>query len=235
MQQNYSVYPPPTTCEYEENHRGGCLGIVIGLVLSFIACAVLSLLAGCTPRDIEQHHRQHYEVDSLAVQAAVESRMQSWSQQLDSAWRERFSLFSAEVQSSSDEKEVTTETVITATDSLGREIRTEQRRTERTLSQQQLQLEQRLCRDYEARIRAAADSLDALWQQRYDVLQAHLEKADSSSFAKTAASDDARPLYRRLFDHFHYFINGFLIAYGLWLTRRWWLLPLHKHLKSFLP
>ena len=191
------------------------------IVIILLLCVLLS---GCaTPKQIEQHHHHHYEADTLAIQAAVDARVSSWHQQMDSAWRERMESFSMELYHSSHETELTTETITVSTDSAGRETRTEQRTISRDVSSEQRQLEQRLVREYEARIRVVVDSLNDVWSQRYELLQAHWEQSDSTSLTKTPVAQDSRPWYRRLFDRFHYFINGFLIAAVLWITRKFWL------------
>lgn len=203
----------------------GCLTYIAVIIIGLALCAVFS---GCTtPKSVEQHHHHYYQADTLAVQAAVDNRMASWHQQIDSAWHERMETFSTELYNSSRETEVTTETVTIATDSLGRTLRTEQRTISRDISREQRQMEQRLTQEYETRLRVAVDSLSKVWQSRYDHLQAHWQQNDSTALTKTPAGN-AQPWYRKFFGQFHYFINGFLIAAVIWLTRKWWLRPILK-------
>ena len=206
--------------------RQACAFIVF-FIIALAVMGVASLFTGCaTPKQIEEHHHHHYEADTAAVSAQVDSRLTSWHQQMERHFAERLEQISSQMSSQSQEHEVTTETVTTATDSLGREIRTEQRRTERTLSQQQQQLEQRITRDYEARLATAIDSINDIWSQRYDSLSARVAQADSSSLQKTPVGD-TRPWYQHWWDNLKTIAVVLLFAAFFWITRRIWL-PLLK-------
>ena len=189
--------------------------IAMAFCVSFIRCA--------TPKQVERHHHRQYEADTMAVQAAVDARLSSWHQQMDSAWSERLEAFGKELHNSSHETEVITETVTTATDSLGRTLRTEQRTISRDISREQRQLEQRLTRDYESRLLAVADSVNSIWQLKFENYRNHWQQSDSASLTQAPAVQDGRPWYQRLFDRFRYFASGLLVAATLWFTRRWWM------------
>lgn len=208
----------PTNVSQPQN---GYLAGVISWLLLFILLALMTFFGCKTPKSVEQHEHHYYESDTAGIQSIVNDRLSVWQQQMDSSWRQSLFLLSMEHWQNSNETEVTTETVTTATDSLGRVLKTEQRRTERTLSIQQQQYEQRITQELESRLRVALDSLDASWQQRYDAMLRHTEQNDSTSMCQKPA--EVRPWYRRLFDRFHYIINGFLLAAVVWFTRRWWL------------
>ena len=203
----------------------GCASYVLAVIIGIVLCAIF---ARCTtPKTIERQHHHHYEADTMAVQAAVDTRLSSWQQQMDSMWHQRFSILSMDLSHSLHETEVTTETITTATDSLGRTLRTEQRTISRDISSEQHQMEQRLTSEYETRLRLVVDSVNDIWQSKFNALQGHWEQTNSTSHTKTPVAD-SRPWYQRIFNRFHYIINGFLVAAVLWLTRRWWLRPILK-------
>lgn len=191
------------------------------IIIGMFFCAMLT---GCTtPKLVEQHHHHYYEADTMAVQAAVDARISNWHQQIDSSWTERLKTFSTELYHSFRETEVTTETVTTATDSLGRTLRTEQRTISRDISREQRQMEQRLISSYESRLRAVADSVNGIWQEKFESYRNHWEQSDSASFTQAPSVQGTSPWYRRLFGSVQYFICGVIIVGALWITRRWWL------------
>lgn len=194
----------------------------IAIVLAVLA----AVLSGCTaPKAVEQTHHSRYEADTLAVQAHVDTRMKQLRQQLDSSWSERISQYTSQQQQSEHQQETVTETVTTMTDSLGREIRQEQRTISRDITREQQVFEQRLTREFEARLETAMSELDSTWQMRYDELQASIVRDDSTSVSETpvAVHEDNRPWYRRWWDHLQWLIIGAVAGLAVWITRKWWL------------
>lgn len=191
-----------------------------------VLAVMAGIVTGCTaPKAVEQTQHSHYEADTLAIQAHVDARMKQLRQQLDSAWSERMSQYTSQQQQSEQQHEVITETVTTTLDSLGREMRQEQRTISRDISREQQITEQRLTREFESRLQMAMAELDSTWQMRYDELQASIVKDDSTSVSETpvAVHEDNRPWYRRLWDALQYIIIGAVVAAAAWLTRKWWL------------
>ena len=189
---------------------------IIGIVL----CALLGSCA--TPKAIDRTEHHHAAIDTLSIQAAVDAHMTSWHQRMDSLFRERVSQSSSEQHSSTDQKELITETVTTTTDSLGRSIRQEQRTISRDLHQEQQLFEQRLEREMESRLQTALDRQDSIWQQRLDAALSHREQTDSTHNVTTPVPQDNRPWYRRWADHLQWFAIGIVLAAAAWITRRWW-------------
>lgn len=219
---------PVKDMSYEERLRLAFTHAVVFLVmliLTLVVCCVIGVLfSSCaTPKVVEQHHHHHYEADTMAVQAQVDARLQSWHQQMDAAWQERLGAYSMELWHNSHETEVTNETVTTVTDSLGRTIRNEQRTISRDISREQHQMEQRLMREYDERLRLTVDSIDGIWQQRFDFLQAHWEQTDSSSNVQTpvAVDQDNRPWYLRWWSALKFIAVGCVLAVILFLC--WYL------------
>ena len=194
---------------------------------SIVAIIVSLALTGCTtPKIIEQHHHHYEQADTLAIHAQVDKRINSWHEQMDSSWRQRMDEYSASWFSHDDQKEHITETITTYIDSLGREVRQEQRTTDRSLSKMQQQTEQRLTREFEARLSTVVDSVNDVWQQRFNALKAHFEQSDTTSYSVQSGgilAADTLPWYKRWWQT----LKDYLLMVGIVLliiaTRRiWW-------------
>ena len=183
----------------------------------FLAVVVGVLAVGCgTPRAVEEHHHHHYEADTLSVKSMIDRHVNSWHEQIDSAWRERVSQYLSQQQQSEQQHETVTETVTESVDSLGRRIRQEQRTITRDISRELQTIEQSITREYEQRLQSVTDSLDSAWQQCYDSLQARVSQMDST-FVKKTPVGDTRPWYRRLFDSLVLIVLGGILGAGAWL------------------
>jgi hypothetical protein len=193
-------------------------------VAAFIFCVVWLMLMGCSaPKAVaeQQHHRS--EADSLAVVAAVDSRLQEVREQFESDLRAIISSQQTEQQIQEQEKERVTETITTWVDSLGRVFKQEQRTTERDISRQQQQREQRMQQEYEQRLLTAVDSLDAAWQERFEEVKAHHEQEDSTAVTVTPVPGDNRPWYKKLWDAMRWMLVGAVVFALLWWTKKFWL------------
>jgi apolipoprotein N-acyltransferase len=190
----------------------------------FIILATLCILLGscAAPKAIDSAEHHHAAIDTLSIQAAVDARMTSWHERMDSLFRERVSQFSAEQHSSTDQKELITETVTTTTDSLGRAVRQEQRTISRDLHQEQQQIARRIEREMESRLQTALALQDSIWQQRLNAAMSHREQTDSTHNTVTPVPQDNRPWYRRWADHLQWLAIGIVLAAAAWITRRWW-------------
>lgn len=194
------------------------------MVAALAVLAVISLLTGCaTPKTIEQHHHHYEQADTLAIQAQIDRTVQSWHEQMDSSWQQRMDEYSASLVSNEDQREHITETILTWTDSLGREMRQEQRTTDRSLSKMQQQTEQRLTREFELRLSVVVDSVNDIWQQKLDALQAHWEKTDSTAVKETTATNSELPWYKRWWQSLKDRLLIVAIIAMLLMTRNIWL------------
>ena len=193
------------------------------LVITLVVCAVVSLFTGCTtPKTVENHHHHYEHADTLAVQAMVDKQLTSWHAQIDSSWRQSWQEYSASMTSNEDQKEKVTETITTFVDSLGREVRQEQRTTERSLSRMQQQTEQRLSREFEIRLSTALDSVNDIWQQRFERYQTHWEQKDSTHVKETPVAD-ALPWYKRCWQTLKdYLLMAGIIALLIITRSIWW-------------
>jgi len=193
------------------------------LIIALVICAVISLFTGCTtPKTIENHHHHYVQADTLAIQAQIDRRLSSWHAQMDSSWRQRMDEYSASMTSNEDQKEKVTETITTFVDSLGREVRQEQRTTERSLSRMQQQTEQRLSREFEARLSVVVDSVNDIWQLRFERYQTHWEQKDSTHVKETPVAD-ALPWYKRWWQTLKdYLLMAGIIALLIITRSIWW-------------
>ena len=190
-----------------------------------LVTALFLLVCCTTPKIVERHHHHYEQADTLAVQAQIDRRLSSWHEQMDSSWRQSWQEYSASLFSNEDQKEKVTETITTWTDSLGREMRQEQRTTERSLSRMQQQTEQRLSREFEQRMSVVVDSVNDIWQQRFDRYQTHWEQADStdSHLQSGSAAFGELPWYKRWWQTLKDYLLMAGIALLIIATRRiWW-------------
>lgn len=221
-----SPLPENPTPEELETYTRLTLRTLIRSIAVFITAmtifSLICLITGCTvPKAVEEHHHHHYEADTAAVSRQVDERLTSWHTEMEAFFRERLEQFVSQQQQSEHQHETIHETVTVSLDSLGREIRQEQRTISRDISRELQTIEQHLTREYESRLRSTADSLDSAWRMRYDSLQARVAQMDSMLVTKTPVGD-ARPWYRRWWDAIQYILIGSVIAAAIWLSRRWW-------------
>lgn len=199
--------------------------IIQGLmyVMCFLAVVlVFALFSGCsTPRAVEEHHHHVYQADTMAVRQQVDRQLSSWHEEMTQFFTERLEEYRSEMSSSEHQQETISETVTVSLDSLGREIRTEQRTISRDVTREMQQQEQRITQEYEARLQTAVDSLNDTWQTRYDSLASHVAQMDSTLTKKTPVGD-TRPWYQRLWDRLNEVLIIAIIFAVVWLTRRLW-------------
>lgn len=192
-------------------------------VIALFWFVIMLLVTGCASHKSLEHHYHHYaQADTLAIQAQVDKRMSGWHKQMDSSWRQTWQEYSASWSSHDGQKEHITENITTYIDSLGREVRQEQRTTDRFLSRLQQQTEQRLSHEFESRLSVVVDSLNDVWQQRLDILQSHFEKSDSASVTETPVAKPYLPWYKRWWQSLKAFLLLAVIV-ALLMTIRFWL------------
>lgn len=179
------------------------------------------LLTGCaTPKAVEEHHHHYQEVDTAAVQAIVDGRMGGWHEEMTSAIKIAMQSQQTQQESSEQQKERVTETITTWVDSLGREMRQEQRTTERDISRQQRMWEQRLQRQYEERLQSVTDSLDEVWQMKFDAMHTHWAKEDSTSVSEKPVPADNRSWWEKTREMLKWVVIGAVLAIMLWISRK---------------
>ena len=176
------------------------------------------MMVGCsTPKVIEQHHHHYEALDTQAVEARMDKKMNAWRNEMDSTFKVFTNQYAASWSANESEKEVITETVTSWIDSLGREVRQEQRVTNRYISRQQQQTEERITREVEQRLMSVVDSLDGVWSQRYDSIAAHQTSDIDHQTSSTPVVGDNRPLSQRVGSALLWMLAG-IVAY---LAVRW--------------
>ena len=176
------------------------------------------MMVGCsTPKVIEQHHHHYEALDTQAVEARMDKKMNAWRNEMDSTFRVFTNQYAASWSANESEKEVITETVTSWIDSLGREVRQEQRVTNRDISRQQQQTEERITREVEQRLMSVVDSLNGVWSQRYDSIAAHQTSDIDHQTSSTPVVGDNRPLSQRVGSALLWMLAG-IVAY---LAVRW--------------
>ena len=206
--------------------RWTIVGYMVSIAIGLLVCW---LMGSCTtPRAVEEHHHHHYEADTMAVKAQVDRQLSSWHEENEAWLHQAFSEQSASWFSNEHQQEMITEMITVTTDSLGREVRQEQRTISRDITRELQQQEQRLTREMQAQLRVVVDSVNDAWQQRFDSLSSHLT-SDISHQASSTPVGDARPWYQRVRDKLLWLAAGAcFLAFGVWMTRKWWLKLLKK-------
>ena len=176
------------------------------------------MMVGCTtPKVIEQHHHHYEAIDTQAVEARVDKKMNAWRNEMDSTFKVFTNQYAASWSANESEQETITETMTSWIDSLGREVRQEQRVTNRDISKQQQQTEERITREVEQRLMSVVDSLNGVWSQRYDSIAAHQTSDIDHQTSSTPVVGDNRPLSRRVGSALLWMLAG-IVAY---LAVRW--------------
>ena len=175
---------------------------------------------GCsTPRMVEEQHHQSSQIDTAAVMAQVDRRLTSWHEEMDAFFRNRIDQYVSEQQQTEQQHETITETITTTVDSLGREMRQEQRTTNRSMVNVQWSMVNQVTREYESRLQTSVDSLDSCWRQRYDSLSARLASSVSSQASSTPVGD-TRPWYTRIWDAMRYICIGIVLVGVVWIVTK---------------
>ena len=176
------------------------------------------MMMGCsTPKVIEQHHHHYEALDTQAVEARMDKKMNAWRNEMDSTFKVFTNQYAASWSANESEKEVITETVTSWIDSLGREVRQEQRVTNRDIIRQQQQTEERITREVEQRLMSVVDSLNGVWSQRYDSIAAHQTSDIDHQTSSAPVVGDNRPLSQRVGSALLWMLAG-IVAY---LAVRW--------------
>ena len=194
----------------------------------FVILLAVGWLTSCTTTKVVENSHSFYESDSTQIQRLIDTRMRSIQQQMDSAWSERVNQYVSQQKQSEQQHEVITETVTTTLDSLGREIRQEQRTISRDISREQQIIEQRLTREFESRLQTAISELDSSWQSRYDSIQAVTVREDSISVKKTPINGSGLSWWQQARIHLANILLYGLVIVGIIQLGKW-------HLKKLKP
>ena len=212
--------------KWERKREGsykGCAISAVGVLLCLLALLVMTIVSSCTtPKITEEHHHHYSQTDSVAVMAVVDGRLsqvkEQWVREMYVAMQSQLNEQNTEEQ----QKERVTETITMWVDSMGRQMRQEQRTTERDISRQQQLREERMTKEWENRLLTMTDSLNGVWQERLDSVAVHEEVEDSASVHQEPVPGDNRPWYRKVWDAVKWMLIGAVVFAVLWFTRKLW-------------
>lgn len=202
--------------------------------IAFLACfwtvvvvIVIALFASCAPtKIIDRTETVKVGMDSTQVVQLMNQRVQNVQQHIDSAMHAVTTQISTQQESQEQQREHITETITSWVDSLGREVRQEQRVTDRDISKQQKLTEERLVQEMETRLQQAITKHDSEWNTKLEQLRTHFERTDSIADKKLQGKA-AETWWDKLDRKF-----GWLMIIGIILlfifTRKFWL-PMVKH------
>lgn len=151
--------------------------VVMTVVLIGVTLMVLSLVACASTKEFHQQHQHTVEIDTLAHQAETDSARHEHRQDIDSIVTASVWAAMQEFVKSEQEREKITETITTFIDSLGREVRQEQRTTERELSRQEQQRREEQLEQTISSLHQRLEVMDAEWSERLQRLEATVRDA----------------------------------------------------------
>ena len=202
--------------------------------ICFLACfwavvlvLVISLIVGCAPtKIIDRTEYRTIGMDSAQVVQMMEAQTKSVEQRMDSAMKAVTTQISTQQESQEQQRERITETITSWVDSLGREVRQEQRVTDRDISKQQKLTEERLVEEFETRLQQAISQHDSAWNAKLEQLRTHFERTDS--VAEKNLSGKAAESWGDKFDRKYGWVIIMLLIVIFIVTRKFWL-PMIKH------
>ena len=211
--------------QWNWNAIGGFLFLV-----AFWTVVVILIISMCTscasPKIIDRTETVKIGLDSTQVVQLMNQQVQSVEQRMDSAMHAITTQVTTQQESQSQERERITETITSWVDSLGREVRQEQRVTDRDISRQQRLTEERLVQEFETRLQQAISQRDSQWNAKLEMLRTHFERTDSIADKKLQGK--AAETWLDKFDRKF----GWLMVIGIIvvfiLTRKYWL-PMVRH------
>ena len=206
----------------QELLRTGCISAVVYAVAMAVGIFICALLGSCSPsRTTVVTGRLDY--DSAAVNRQVAEAVSRWQMRTDSAMQQTLNLYTGWLSSTQHQYETVTEIVTTAFDSLGRELRTEQRTTVRDITASQQQSEARQSQEIATHVSAQMSRQDSIWSARLDSVATAIARHDSIYAAQNnTQGSDSRPWWRRAWDKCRDMLIGIALGVAVWATRRLW-------------
>lgn len=207
------------------NTVGGFLFLMLFWLI--VVVIVISACVGCaSPKIIDRTETVKIGMDSTQVVQMMNQHVQSVEQRMDSAMHAITTQVTTQQENNEQQRERITETITSWVDSLGREVRQEQRVTDRDISKQQKLTEERLVQEMETRLQQAITKHDSEWNARLEQLRTHMERTDSVADKKLQGKA-AETWWDKMDRKF-----GWLMVIGVILvfifTRKYWL-PMVRH------
>lgn len=196
---------------------------VRGTVIILTVWFIVIMLSGCaTPKQVARMHATQHVADSLSVKAMMDKHSREQTVRMDSIVKHITSSQVSDHQGQEHQQEVTTETITTITDSLGRQIRTEQRTVSRDLQREWRQHEEQLREEWQQEINYLLTVRDSEWQARFDELRAHIEARDTigENITPVNTKTDNRPWYKRISSAIGYIVIGIACGVIIYIKRK---------------
>jgi hypothetical protein len=160
------------------------VGVLIGIV-GFWACIIICLMMTCScasQKETHEHQTHVVNADTLASEAKHDGHHHQTTQNLDSLVTASVWAAMAEFVAQEQQKETTTETITTWVDSLGREMRQEQRTTQREISKQEQQRWQQTEERWQNELHRTLSQMDSAWSDRMSEIEIHLRDSLAKQF-----------------------------------------------------
>lgn len=171
------------------------IGATIGLSGVAICVVVLMLMSMCsscaTKRELHEHQTHVVVADEQSQEARHDGHHQQTAVDIDSLVTASVWAAMQEMAAQEQSRETTTETITTWVDSLGREMRQEQRTTQRELSRQEQQRWRQTEERWQNELHQTLMQMDSAWSDRISRYESHLRDSLSrqKDLQQTAAAD----------------------------------------------
>ena len=162
--------------------------IYVGIVMAAVA-----LLSSCaSTKEFHQQHTHTVDIDTLAAEAKTDSHTQQQVESIDSIVTASVWAAMQEFVKTEQEREKITETITTFIDSLGREVRQEQRTTDRSVSRQEQQHREEQLEQTISSLHQRLEVMDSEWHERLQRIEATVR--DATVTHTDAVKQSAQPL-----------------------------------------
>ena len=191
---------------------------------------VCGLFGSCaTKRELHEHQTHVVVADEQAQEARHDGHARQTAVDIDSLVTASVWAAMQEMAAQEQSRETTTETITTWTDSLGREMRQEQRTTQRELSRQEQQRWRQTEDRWQNELHQTLRQMDSTWCDRISRYESHLRDSLNRELSKQSETSGAPALtwWERLWQWLKGILAGVAICVAIYLTRRFWL-PLIK-------
>ena len=166
--------------------------VVMTVVLIGVTLMVLSLVACASTKEFHQQHTHTVDIDTLAAEAKTDSHTQQQVESIDSIVTASVWAAMQEFVKTEQEREKITETITTFIDSLGREVRQEQRTTDRSVSRQEQQHREEQLEQTISSLHQRLEVMDSEWHERLQRIEATVR--DATVTHTDAVKQSAQPL-----------------------------------------
>ena len=180
---------------------------------------VCGLFGSCaTKRELHEHQTHVVVADEQAQEARHDGHARQTAVDIDSLVTASVWAAMQEMAAQEQSRETTNETITTWTDSLGREMRQEQRTTQRELSRQEQQLWRQTEERWQNELHQTLRQMDSAWSQRISRYESHLR--DSLSRQKDlqqSVAADSPSWWQRLWLWLRGILVGVAICSAIYL------------------